>query len=69
MALTRDKKQARDAARSLIARYLERCTYWGKHMARPSQIRAAAKNMQMGRHIPYPVAAMLRTGLLDERLA
>jgi hypothetical protein len=69
MALTRAKKEQRIRIRKLIANYLETCTAWGKYFARPSQIVAAAKKMQMAGRIPYPVAASLRIGVLDERLA
>ena len=59
MALTRADKERRQRFRDFIASYLETRTYWGKHLARPSQVRAAAKKMQMGRHIPLPVAKAL----------
>jgi hypothetical protein len=59
MALDRSKKESRKTVRSAIASYLETSTKWGKLMARPSQIRAAAKKMQMGGRIPRPVAIAL----------
>jgi hypothetical protein len=58
-SLTRAKKERRQAMRDFIASYLEQRTYWGKFMARPSQVRAAAKKMQMCRRIPYEVAKAL----------
>ena len=54
-------KKQREKLRKFIEGYLE-TTPWGK-CARPSQIRAAAKRMELSHTLPVPVAQAL--GLKD----
>jgi hypothetical protein len=60
MALKKPEKDRRVALRAFIVSYLEQRTVWGKYHARPSQLRAAAKQLERSRRIPYEVAKALR---------